>query len=434
MAALEDAPYARIQVHEFVGENNSSETTATASPSRLQELEVLRKGRHYAQMACASPGWRTVSSSKFQSYSFTSEYSQTLYFSLCLKERCTGTGEGVFAYLPLPPAVAPFNDEEHMHPGHILPWGTPMETVGSAGIFVSEGLEPFLTTKLDTERRQSRVSSKNLKARSRESSSSPQPVRKRPKAVISPLFTLISYVRYFSSSVSYERSNSAHDFQPHYVPFPMVTPPAPPTPPPHARAFVSIRPHTTASIEETLSDEFVRLSWIIPIRGSIQPHDLTPASLLEEGLPADGTSAEIGWTRPSVANFWSFLKETIQQGAYGEVSLSFQPVATLQPPSRPVLSTTSESPSNPVSNSTTSTSTATLSSTVASPDPFHMSLRITDHIKIYCDALWVMAIRRAIEEWKFAWSEVQGEERDIQVLRDVKLVLVDGRNSPVLVS
>ncbi|EIM86501.1 uncharacterized protein STEHIDRAFT_139371 [Stereum hirsutum FP-91666 SS1] len=396
MAALEDAPYARIQVHEFVGENNSSETTATASPSRLQELEVLRKGRHYAQMACASPGWRTVSSSKFQSYSFTS------------------TGEGVFAYLPLPPAVAPFNDEEHMHPGHILPWGTPIETVGSAGIFVSEGLEPFLTTKLDTERRQSRVSSKNLKARSRESSSSPQPVRKRPKAVISPLFTLISY--------------------PHYVPFPMVTPPAPPTPPPHARAFVSIRPHTTASIEETLSDEFVRLSWIIPIRGSIQPHDLTPASLLEEGLPADGTSAEIGWTRPSVANFWSFLKETIQQGAYGEVSLSFQPVATLQPPSRPVLSTTSESPSNPVSNSTTSTSTATLSSTVASPDPFHMSLRITDHIKIYCDALWVMAIRRAIEEWKFAWSEVQGEERDIQVLRDVKLVLVDGRNSPVLVS
>lgn len=215
----------------------------------------------------------------------------------------------------------------------------------------------------------------------------------------------------------------------------MITPPAPPTPRPHARAFVPIRPHTTASIEETLSDEFVRLSWIIPIRGSLRPHDITPASLLEEGLPADGTSAEIGWTRPSVANFWSFLKETIQQGAYGEVSLSFQPVTTSQPLSRPAFSTTTpENPSNPGSNSTTSTSTATLSSTVASPDSFHISLRITDHIKIYCDALWVMGIRRAIEEWKFAWSEVQGEERNIQILRDVKLVLVDGRNSPVLVS
>lgn len=211
----------------------------------------------------------------------------------------------------------------------------------------------------------------------------------------------------------------------------MITPPAPPSPPPYAKAFVSIRPHTTASIKETLSDEFVRLSWIIPIRGSLQPHDITPASLLEEGLPADGTSAEIGWTRPSVATFWSFLKETIQQGAYGEVSLSFQPA---QPPSRPVITTTLENPLNPASNSTPSDSTATLSSTVAPPDPFHMSLRITDHIKVYCDARRVMGIRRAIEEWKFTWSDARGEERDVQILRGVKLVLVDGRNSPVLIS
>lgn len=63
-----------------------------------------------------------------------------------------------------------------------------------------------------------------------------------------------------------------------------------------------------------------------------------------------------------------------------------------------------------------------------------MSLRATDHIKIYCDAQWAMEIRQAIEEWRYACSDVQDEERDIHVLRDVKLVLVSGRNSPVLVS
>lgn len=212
MAALEDAPCARVQVHEFVRANNSSETAVTASQSRLQDTEVLRKGRHYAQMASVSPGWRTVSSSKFEPYSFTSERSRTFDSSLHLKEISTGTKERVFAYLALPPAVVPLNDEEHVHSVHISLWDTPTETVDSAEVLPPEDLEPFLTTELDAERRQSQVSSKKLKARSRESSLSLQPVRKRPKAVISPLFTLISYVRYPSSSVSYESSNFAHDF------------------------------------------------------------------------------------------------------------------------------------------------------------------------------------------------------------------------------
>lgn len=85
-AESEDALYARVQVQELIGGGDDTETAAIVSAGRLEDAEALRKGRSYAQMACATPGWRTSSSSKFHSYSFASEHSQVFSYSAYLKD------------------------------------------------------------------------------------------------------------------------------------------------------------------------------------------------------------------------------------------------------------------------------------------------------------------------------------------------------------
>lgn len=182
-----------------------------------------------------------------------------------------------------------------------------------------------------------------------------------------------------------------------------------------------------------MQDEYARLAWIIPVRGRLQWAGATAASILEDDhgprspasdnlLPfvdSDPSGSKLTWTRGSLNDLWSTLKDLRECGRFGPLSLSFH--ATV----RTGLTDSMEHYSYFGSHKQTTISMSTsVSSDMPADEPQQRNtgppLSAVDYIKVYHDAKYTKNLRAVLRAWSYRKA---GQK--LRLLKEAKLVLVD---------
>ncbi|KAJ3487409.1 hypothetical protein NLI96_g3568 [Meripilus lineatus] len=208
-----------------------------------------------------------------------------------------------------------------------------------------------------------------------------------------------------------------------------------------------LRSQGARNVSQLLDDPYARFAWVIPIRGTPPWEDCTGAVIAcvsdsLSSLPTPPTSKDrdisgapyIVWTADSVRSLWDFLLKVREVNSLGLLALSFHaaPIASRLP--------TAAGPRNQPPQ-------------VATPyGPTHncdnTSVSSVDHIKIYHDSQYTIAVRNVLHAWAFKYSEKptrgrQGEVPDrpedvgnltkkIRIFRGARLVLLDEIDEGIL--
>ncbi|KAA1469450.1 hypothetical protein DENSPDRAFT_835077 [Dentipellis sp. KUC8613] len=244
--------------------------------------------------------------------------------------------------------------------------------------------------------------------------------------------------------------------EPHYHAAPYHTSPRHPAlGEPYTRtAPTALPPHTPNSLPAFLASPFVRLAWIVPVRGTPPWDGATPASITddEDTLPhgcdsntiADSNS--ILWTHASLLEFWMFLLRCLRAVQLAPTSLSFHTApsssagSSLVEPSSPYFVYGANRDISGVQ------APGTMSGEGSTVPPLVPRKRLldVDHIKVFCDAPRAMILRNLLDAWKYEIDDPDDssdaadgkarQKRKIRVLRCARLVLVDKKSAGVLLS
>ncbi|KAH9848638.1 hypothetical protein C2E23DRAFT_422954 [Lenzites betulinus] len=231
--------------------------------------------------------------------------------------------------------------------------------------------------------------------------------------------------------------------RPHYCPSLMTFDDSwpPLLPPPHfanqfhPRPPTPIPPHTHASAEECIGDDFSRLAWIVPIRGRLPWEGATPALMMARPTEHDssegqtqtpeaiGTSpfSSIVWTRDALSAFWTFMKDVQDKGNLGPLSLAFYS------------STSSAAAASSHYGSHEQASSAGLNpsfpqESILSMEAPRSTLCDMDYIKIYHDARYTRILRNLLNAWAYRTPGLR-----VRVLKAAALVLLDERSQGMLI-
>ncbi|EMD37061.1 hypothetical protein CERSUDRAFT_124039 [Gelatoporia subvermispora B] len=176
--------------------------------------------------------------------------------------------------------------------------------------------------------------------------------------------------------------------------------------PPYRKAYpTAVAPYTEETIRLLFGKRFIRLAWIVPIRGILPWPGCTSGCLLSPELaesfhpflpsgpshPTGNTAhprSELTWTRGSVMAFWDFLLELRRVKSMGPLSLSFHPVFKSDTGS---LAGHGQQPSSESHQPTSGAPAPVMSSGLLS----------VDHIKIFHDSAYTLQLRNIIDVWAF---------------------------------
>ncbi|EIW53483.1 uncharacterized protein TRAVEDRAFT_74791 [Trametes versicolor FP-101664 SS1] len=196
-----------------------------------------------------------------------------------------------------------------------------------------------------------------------------------------------------------------------------------------------IAPHTQATIDEHIADEFARLAWVIPVRGYLPWEGATPASMLAD-YPDDGApdpqvpkpeaayqnpdSPSIVWTRDALRAFWQFLQELRDADNLGPLGLAFYHLPV--PHSAP----SSMDPAAHLGSHKVD-STSWLGSPSMPDDGASEALEAPrstlcqmDYVKVYHDARYTKFLRKVFNAWAYRRPGVK-----VRMLKGATLALLD---------
>ncbi|KAH9474768.1 hypothetical protein JR316_0013233 [Psilocybe cubensis] len=167
-----------------------------------------------------------------------------------------------------------------------------------------------------------------------------------------------------------------------------------------------------------------RVAWVIPLRGSLRWENCTSGEVLDNvAVPSPaqlGSKNQISWTTDAIVKFWDYLLMLRQKGSLGRLGVSFQPSKKHKHTSQ--ISKTS----NPVLNSSKITATS------ISRQPCRGQC-VVDYIKVFQDALDAPYVRRAIDVFRYQYTQENGTMQHIRLLKGSRLALVDELSQGILV-
>ncbi len=199
-------------------------------------------------------------------------------------------------------------------------------------------------------------------------------------------------------------------------------------------APIPIPPHTHATVEEQVADEFSRLAWVIPVRGYLPWEGATPASVLAD--PPDDValdpqvlkpeapyqnpdSPSIVWTRDALRAFWQFLQKLRDADNLGPLGLAFYHLpashtgSSMDPASWHHGSHKQDSTSWPVSPLQDNGCSEALEAP-------RSTLCQMDYIKVYHDARYTKFLRKVLNAWAYRRPGVK-----VRMLKGATLALLD---------
>ncbi|KZT28269.1 hypothetical protein NEOLEDRAFT_1129620 [Neolentinus lepideus HHB14362 ss-1] len=167
-------------------------------------------------------------------------------------------------------------------------------------------------------------------------------------------------------------------------------------------------------------NSYTRCEWVIPVRGRLHFPDATPARMCDsEDLgqlgvrkvtKADGEAnlmeTCICWSPKALGAFWNWLAEYHENGMFGPIALSFEPVVP-------------------------GTYHVDVYKTAEDEIPeIGGDLEYIDHIKVFHDAYVSMYLRNAISLWKYQSTP---SSRGRQFLKGAKLLLIGSAKAVCIV-